>query len=190
MRGTEPPAYPPSICMTQPVITVRKCEIVIFPLPSPPRRSFVLSSRLATPKSTICTEDSSDRNIAISIAPHSNFKSERNTNYLSPLLPAIQSFIKTIMWQQPPIEGRSKRIVRIHHKLVKSRQQLTQALKKHLQEGEDFYFEMRNDFYIIQVYGPKDFDVESTQRSMLGNDAKVAGIEVVNEEMRDSRLCC
>ncbi|KAK6826177.1 hypothetical protein PG987_013671 [Apiospora arundinis] len=59
------------------------------------------------------------------------------------------------MWQ-PAIEGRSRRVIRIHHKLVKSRQQLTQALKKRMREGEDFYFEMRNDFYIIQVYGPKD----------------------------------
>ncbi|KAK8863432.1 hypothetical protein PGQ11_009667 [Apiospora arundinis] len=54
------------------------------------------------------------------------------------------------MWQ-PAIEGRSRRVIRIHHKLVKSRQQLTQALKKRMREGEDFYFEMRNDFYIIQV---------------------------------------
>ncbi|KAK7979646.1 hypothetical protein PG989_012103 [Apiospora arundinis] len=91
------------------------------------------------------------------------------------------------MWQ-PAIEGRSRRVIRIHHKLVKSRQQLTQALKKRMREGEDFYFEMRNDFYIIQVYGPKDLHVETAEHSMLGSDSRLPRLETTKGDVIDCRL--
>lgn len=77
-----------------------------------------------------------------------------------------------------PTEGRPRRIIRIHHKLVRDHQQLTHALAKRMGEGDDFHFEMRNDFYIIQVYGPKDINDETEPQPAFDCGAQTPKLEV------------
>lgn len=68
------------------------------------------------------------------------------------------------MWQQSCSQGQPCKIIEVHHKHVKSQWHLVQSLKRVLGD-QDFYFEMRNDMYIIQVYQSKDVKCESTQYS-------------------------
>ncbi|KAK7920091.1 hypothetical protein PG985_008113 [Apiospora marii] len=58
------------------------------------------------------------------------------------------------MWQQDCSQGQPSKTIEVHHKHVKSQWHLVQSLKRVLGE-KDFYFEMRNDMYIIQVFQPK-----------------------------------
>ncbi|KAK8134995.1 hypothetical protein PG984_007007 [Apiospora sp. TS-2023a] len=83
------------------------------------------------------------------------------------------------MWRQPEVEEGSRKVLQIHHKLVKSTEQLERALPKFLKPGERSYFEMRNDFYIIQIYKPKSTSDEPSQNSK---------IQDVKEEAIASRL--
>lgn len=59
------------------------------------------------------------------------------------------------MWQQSCSQGQPLKTIEVHHKHVKSQWHLVQSLKRVLGD-KDFYFEMRNDMYIIQVFQPKD----------------------------------
>ncbi|KAK7949227.1 uncharacterized protein PG986_010113 [Apiospora aurea] len=68
------------------------------------------------------------------------------------------------MWQQSLIQGRPARVIEIHHKLVKSQWHLVQSLQRVLGD-QDFYFEMRNDMYIVQVYEPKVAEDGASQHS-------------------------
>ncbi|KAK8093523.1 hypothetical protein PG997_000208 [Apiospora hydei] len=83
------------------------------------------------------------------------------------------------MWQPPQMEEGSRKVVKIHHKLVKSSEQLERALPKFLKPGERSYFEMRNDFYIIQIYKPKASNDEPVQQPKL---------DVVSEDAMGFRL--
>lgn len=81
------------------------------------------------------------------------------------------------MWQESPSQGQPSKTIEVHHKHVKSQWHLVQSLKRVLGD-QDFYFEMRNDMYIIQVYQSKDTKCEPTQYSQSAIDDGVAIVDV------------
>lgn len=68
------------------------------------------------------------------------------------------------MWLQSLSQRRSTRTIELHHKVVPSQLHLVQSLLRVLGD-KDFYFEVNNDMYIIQVYEPKDTLSEITHHS-------------------------
>ena len=68
------------------------------------------------------------------------------------------------MWLQSLSQRPSIKTLELHHRVVPSPLHLVQALLRTLGD-KDFYFEVNNDMYIVQVYEPQDTYIEATQHS-------------------------